>query len=234
MPYIQTKVVTPNAIFIHKHNSARYGKKGKRGERIGPTSEQQKEINKRISSQKWLWTICQWFRSTDYYLTFTYRKSDRPDSIKEASRIAGTVMGKLRRILKSRGKKLSYVLVTERGERGAVHHHVLIKNNFNIGIFFEKGLWSYGGVRYDPEEMKRKKIIQLAKYFIKGDSDKSEKVFSKSRDLVAPKPQVKIIPAEGWREKPIIKKGYELWNYDDGIECERGTFYQGYIMVKRE
>lgn len=234
MPYIQTKVVTPNAIFISKHNSARYGKKGKRGERIGPTSEQQKEINKRISSQKWLWTICQWFRSTDYFLTFTYRLSDRPESIKEAHSIAGKVLGKLRRILKSRGKKLSYVLRTERGERGAVHHHVLIKNTFNIGIFFEKGLWSYGVVRYDPEEMKRKKIIQLAKYFIKGDSEKSEKAFSKSRDLVAPKPQVKIIPAEGWREKPVIKKGYELWNYNEGVEWERGTFYQGYILVKRE
>ena len=234
MPYLQKMVITPNAIFTYKNNSARYGKKGKRGERIGPTSEQQKKINKRIARHKKLWTICKWFRNTDYLLTLTYRLADRPKTAKEAHAIAGKVMAKLSRILKAKGIKLSYKLMTERGERGAVHHHVLIKNTFNIGIFFEKRLWEYGAVHYDPEEMKRTKIIQIAKYFVKGDSDDSEKLFSKSRDLVCPKPLVKIIPADDWRDKPIVKKNYELWDFADGVEGERGTMYQEYIMVKRE
>lgn len=234
MAYIQKLVVTPNATFTYKHYSARYGKKGKRGERIGPTSQQQKKINMRIARHKILWTICWWFRRDDYLLTLTYRRADRPETAKEAAAKAGKALSKLRRILKDDGIKLSYMLMTERGERGAIHHHVLIKNRFNIGIFFDKRLWEYGGVHHDPEFMKNTPIIKIAKYFVKGNSDNSEKLFSKSRDLICPKPEVKIIPADTWREKPVIKKGYELWNLAEGVECERGTIYQEYIMVRRE
>lgn len=229
--YVMKTVKTPWCIFYYKHYSYACRKKGGRGAKIQVTSEQQKRINKRIASHKRLWTICEYFRKEDYFLTLTYRRENRPESIEEAVKLAGRALAKLSRRLKKQGVKLSYMHVCERGERGGVHHHLLIKNNFDSGELF-KGIWEHGKIVFD--RIYTKGVVKLAEYFVKGDSDKSEKKFTQSRDLVCPKPRVQVIKAERWAEKPRGRKGYDIVNFVDGIDGEHGTAYQGYMLVKRE
>jgi len=219
-------------MFRYKYHSARYGKKSGRGCNIKPTSEKQKFINKKISGQKRLWTICDNFEKDDYFITLTYRRDERPDSMDEAMECIKKFLAKLSRILKKRNTKLSYMQMTERGTKGGVHHHLLIKNRFDIGVIFEKNLWPYGSVNI--QRVYSDNLLKLGMYMLKGDSEASEKRYSQSRDIVAPEPEVKIIAAEKWTEVPKPVKGYEVINVSDGVDMEYGYPYQEYIMVKRE
>lgn len=230
--YLRKTVETPWCIFRYLYRSSRYGKKSKRGGGVAATSEQQKAINKRIASQKRLWLICQYFSRDDYFLTFTYRRSERPDNIDDAMKLMSKALQKLARVLKRKGIKLSYFHVCERGERGGVHHHVLIKNRFPIGDLFNADIWEHGKIVF--EEVYSKGVVKLAEYFVKGDSEVSEKKYSQSRDLITPKPKVEVIKSDGWLDVPRGKKGYDLVNLVDGRTEYGGDIYQGYMLVRRE
>ena len=230
--YLYKTVVTPQAIFCYKYYSLRYGKRGTRGTNISRTSDQQKAVNRRLAAHKRLWTICANFKRTDHFLTFTYRRDARPADMDEAVKCAGKAMARLSRILKRQGVKLSYYLMTERGERGAVHHHVLIRNNFDVGLIFGKRIWTHGAVQV--KEIYTDSMLALGRYFLKGDSAASEKRYSQSRDVIAPKPKVEVIKAAKWRSKPRPKKGYDVIDVVDGVSEGFGMPYQEYIMVKRE
>ena len=230
--YLRKTVETPWCIFRYQYHAARYGKKGKRRGNIFKSSEIQKAINKKIASQKRLWLICKYFSRDDYFLTFTYRRSERPENIDMAMRMMSKALQKLARKLKAKGIKLSYFHTCERGERGGVHHHVLIKNRFAIGDLFNADIWPYGKVIY--EEVYSKGVVRLAEYFVKGDSESSEKKYSQSRDLITPKPKVEVIKSDGWLDKPRGKKGYDMVNLIDGIDGYAGKMYQGYMLVRRE
>lgn len=225
-------VNTPYAIFCYKYYSTRYRKRCNRSGKRSSTKEQQRAINKRLAAHKRLWTICNNFKRSDYFITLTYRRDARPDDIETAIRCAGAALARLSRILKRHGVKLSYYLMTERGTKGAVHHHVLIRNNFDLGLMFSKKIWKHGAVQV--KDIYTSSMLQLGKYFLKGDSAESEKRYSQSRDVIAPKPKVEVIKAAKWHKKPRVKKGYEITDLVDGISAGFGFPYQEYIFVKRE
>lgn len=238
--YLKKTVNTPFAIFVYKYNSWRYGRKATRGPNGEKTNDRQKLINKRIARHKRIWTICDNFDKQDYYITLTYRMKDRPDSIDEAMKIISYELGKVSRILKSKEKKLKYFHICERGQKGAVHHHLLIKNNFSIsdlelrrdGKKRKLNLWSYGKMMV--EKVYSYDVIKLAKYFVKGDSEESEKRYSQSRDVICPEPKIEIIKAEKWRVIPEAKIGYDILEVQEGIDGMYGKGYQEYIQVRRE
>jgi len=230
--YLRKTVKTPCCIFRYHYYSSRYGKKSKREKNTLPSSECQKAINKRIASHKRLWLICRHFKQNDYFLTFTYRRRDRPGDINKAVKLMGKALSKLARMLKKKGIKLTYFHVCERGERGGIHHHVLIKNRFQIGELFNSDIWQYGKIMF--ELVYSKSVLKIAEYFIKGDSDKSEKRYTQSRDLIIPKPRTEIIKADSWNDKPRGMKGYNIINISDGIDSYSGKIYQEYILVKKE
>lgn len=232
MAYLKKTVNTKNIIFNYKYYSARYGKRKHKGGRTAPTSEQQKRINKRIQNQKRIWTICEHFNLQDYYITLTYRKCDRPADMEEATAILSKTLARLSRALKRQGVKLSYMTVTEYGKLGTVHHHVLIKNRFPIGEYINDKLWGYGKLQY--EKVYTSSILQLAKYFVKGDSESSEKKYTQSRDIITPKPKTEIIKAERWSITPKAPAGYDVVDIYDGTDERFGCPYLEYIMVKRE
>ena len=230
--YLYKTVVTPQAIFCYKYYSLRYGKRGTRGVNISRTSDQQKTVNRRLAAQRRLWTICNNFRRSDYFITLTYRRDERPEDMDAAVRNAGRALARLSRILKRQGVKLSYYLMTERGAKGAVHHHILIRNCFDLGIIFSKKIWKHGAVQV--KDIYTSSMLQLGRYFLKGDSAGSDKRYSQSRDIIAPKPKVEVIKAAKWRSKPRPKKGYDIIDIVDGVSEGFGMPYQEYIMVKRE
>jgi len=230
MPYVYKTVTTAGAIFCYKHYSARYGKRSNRALNMCPTKEQQKAVNKRISNQRRLWTICDTFRKDDYFVTLTYRRDERPDDMDSAMKLIGRTLAKVSRKLKQSDIKLTYMHMAERGTKGAIHHHILIKNRFDIGLFAK--MWTVGSVNI--QQIYTSNMLKLGMYMIKGDSESSEKRYSQSRDIAAPKPVTEIIKAEKWLEKPRPKKGYDIINIVEGTDAEFAFPYQEYIMVKRE
>ncbi len=230
MPYVYKEVTTAGAIFCYKHYSARYGKRASRGANTTPTTDQQRAVNKRLATQRRLWTICDYFKKNDYFITLTYRRSERPESIEEAMKEFSRCFAKVGRVLKKRDIKLTYMHMCERGTHGAVHHHVLIKNTFEPSLIINA--WTRGSV--NVQKVYSSDMLKLGMYFLKGNSQNSEKRFSQSRNIIAPKPKVRIIKAERWTDKPRPRNGYDVANITDGTDLEYGFQYQEYIMVKRE
>lgn len=239
MPYIKMTVTAGNDEYVYKYHSHRYAKKSERGINIKPTTKEQRKINKRIAQRKRQWTASSNFERGDWYITLTYRRSERPQDNKTASKTLSDILGKLRRKLKRTGIPLYYMSSTERGAKGAVHHHLLIKNNFDIGMLIE--LWKYG--RTETISIYTDSMAELSAYFTKDIPDKhankqavreKETVYSSSRNLKKPKIKKQVVRAKTFTDIPTNKKGCTIIHFYRGFQSEAGYLYQEYIQTKAE
>ena len=237
MPYIKMTVTAGKDEYTYKYHSARYGKKCDRGGNIKPTPKEQRKINKRIAERKRQWTASANFGKDDWYVTLTYRRNERPESNAAAHAVLMNIIAKLRRKLKRQGVPLYYMCSTETGEKGAVHHHLIIKNNFNIGMLLE--LWKHG--RIDTVSIYTDSMAVLGGYLTK-DADsgkhankkaarKREAIFSSSRNLKKPKIRKQIIKAITFSEIPVPKKDCYIIHEYSGIQSIAGYLYQEYIQT---
>lgn len=226
MPYIKKTVTAGGNIIIYKHFSFRYGIKVPRGKKCGTTPPKQREVNRRIQADKKIWVFLENFKKGDFWIDLNYRQGERPDDLETASCDIEKVLHKLARQLKSKGIRLTYMRMTERGELGGVHHHLIIKNNFDIGILNK--LWMKGKVIAD--RVYSENLIKLAEYFAKGRKETNEKKYSQSRNLIIPEPKVEVMTANRWREDIKPKKGYEIYNIFNGYHDLIGYEYQRIVM----
>lgn len=139
----------------------------KRKRKYKPTSEQQKRLNDK-RSKEWLCMLLETnFQGEGYYLTLSYNNKALPLSDKEAEKEASKFIRRIKEQCK-RKKVADPVAVwcTERGKKGRLHHHVIVKcgltrdeleNKWNKGYknskvlqFNENGL--EGIARYLPKE----------------------------------------------------------------------------------
>lgn len=235
MAYIKLTVDCGNDIYTYKYHSQRYGIKTERGINEKPTSKQQKKINRRLSARKRQWTASCNFGEGDFYITFTYMRQLRPDDTSTAHKNMMSTLAKIRRKLKKENTPLMYMCTTERGSKGAVHHHLLIKNNFNIGLLCD--LWKCGKIDLIP--IRTGSMAALAGYFAKETeaehvSKKREKetIHSASRNLKKPKIKKQIIKARTFTEIPLPKKDcYKIHEYN-GFQSIAGYMYQEYIQTR--
>lgn len=233
MAYILTEVIAGNDIFSYKGHSTRYGLKVERGKNISPTSHQQKKINKRIAAMRLLWLACANFIKGDYWVTLTYIKQKQPVDEKAAHKKAMSILAKLRRKLKKNGIPLVYMCKTERGQKGAIHHHLLIKNNFSIGLLVD--MWNYGKI--EKTDIYTDSIAALGLYFIKESENQSEKnkhniIISHSRNMKQPTIRKRVIKARTFADEPKEKKGYCIIHTYNGFQTSTGYLYQEYIQTK--
>ncbi len=227
MPYIKRTTTAGENIFIYKCFSSRYGKKVPRGKKCGTTPPKQKEVNRRIQADKKMWVFLENFQKGDYWITLTYRREERPNDLETASSDIEKLLHKLARKLKAKGTRLEYMRLTERGELGGVHHHLIIKNNFDIGLL--NGLWDKGKIEID--RVYSENPIKLAEYFAKGRKAGSEKKYSQSRKLIIPVPKVEVMTASKWRKEVKPPKGYEIYGEPfNGYHDTIGYEYQRVIM----
>lgn len=226
MPYIKKTVIAGGNVFIYKHFSFRYGKKVPRGKKCGTTPPKQREVNRRIQADKNIWEVLENFKKGDYWIEFNYRRAERPDDIEIAYADIENLLHKLARKLKAKGIRFTYKRMTELGEYGAVHHHLIVKNNFDIGIITR--FWDKGKVIID--DIYSENLIKLAEYFAKGRKETNEKKYSKSRNIVTPEPIVEVMTASSWRKEVKPQKGYEIYNIFNGYHDTIGYEYQRVIM----
>lgn len=208
---------------------------------VKKTPEEIREANMRQAARKLARKINANFRPGDWHVTLTYRKEDRPDP-KTAQAHLKKFLSELRKAYKRCGYELKYIQVTEYKNK-ALHHHLLL-NNINNGkqttADFVRQFWKGRGNPkfvglYDDGEYSK-----LADYFIKetektfreGDSPVRQR-YSCSRNLVTPKPSIRIRKAKTWKKDPKPRPGYyidtdSLYNGVDKL----GYRYQRYVMVR--
>lgn len=238
MPYIKKTITAGNYLFIEKCFSIRIGKKNiPRGPSINKCSEKQKKINEFKKRRRLLWVFCANFVNGDKWLTCTYNKGKRPDNMADAIKDRKKFLRKLRDWYRKNGIPFVYMAMTERGTKGGLHHHIVIRGAVDYNVIakaWEKyGGWKAKTIGVDNIGGFTDDIVNVAKYFVKGRSEDSEKSYTKSKNLRQPKIDVEIIEAERWTSKPRPKKGYIVLDVYDGFHDFFGRPYQDYIQVRR-
>lgn len=238
MPYVSRTVKAGPYIFTEKHFALRIGKKNiPRGPNINYTTEQQQRINDFNKKQNLIWLFCENFRNGDNWITLTYNKGKRPESSSAAVKSLRSFIRKLREYYKKQDMKLVYMANMERGTKGGIHHHIVIRGEVDYNVIAK--LWKkYGGwqaktIGVDNIGGFTDDILNLAKYFIKGRSEESEKRYITSRYLRKPEIKTEVIAAQRWTSKPRPKKGYIVLDVFDGFHDFFGKPYQDYIQVRR-
>lgn len=237
--YFLEKIEAGKTIFVHKKTNKRIGAKERTG-RKQPTKEEIEKINQRNAERKLAILLNANFKDGDYHLILTYRRTERPtpDVAKEQVK---KFLRDMRKVYQKQDIPFKYVQVTEY-KKSAIHHHLVIENCEEVNTSkVVKSLWKYGNPNFTLLNTNGQYKL-LAEYLIKETSktfrekeDKAHKQrYSCSRNLVRPKPVIKVIKANSWLAEPKIPKGYYLDKDSliNAVDKWTGREYQRYILVK--
>lgn len=229
--YERTKCFCGDSIEVEEHHSGRYGAPGmKRQEKKRPTPEQmarQNQWRKERDIRRLLKTN---FGEYDYWLTLTYRQGERPESIGEAKEQAQKFLRRMRSFYKGRGHPLKYIIVTEIGSRGGVHHHIVMSRIEGGDVAVAKN-WPHGhpqiGLLYTEGGFRK-----LAGYIAKQEG--RAKWYSRSRNLKKPRIVKQVMRRRTFSEEIRVPKGYYLekgsvWS---GVNPVTGHPYRYYTLVR--
>lgn len=169
------------------------------------------------------------FGKGDLYLTLTYRPDERPDEA-GADRKFKNFKAALRNRFRKAGKEFKWIGTTEIGERGAIHHHMLM-TRWNATEVAE--LWQRYGGNAHVQVVYSADLTSLGEYLAK-EPRSGKKTYSCSRNLVDAKVSKKRVSANSWRKSPSIPEGWKLVpeSYEIGINPVTGYGYQYYRVVK--
>ena len=176
--------VYPDGLSVREYHSLRYGAPGqKRQTRSKPTLEAVKKNNLRRKAEGIRDLLRVNFVPGDYWITLTYRKGDRPESMDEAKTIAKNFRERMKKYFRKAGVDFKWIQKTEVGSRGAVHHHFVINRIPGLDKALQKE-WKHGIVRlqllYSDGRFR-----ELADYIAKEES--AEHAYTHSRNLQKPK-----------------------------------------------
>lgn len=232
MSYIRKNIYLRDKeiIIVKKMFSLRYGRKAARGINIKKTSEKQKDINRRRAEENRMYTLVNNFDIGDWWITLTYSRDKRPESVDDAHKLFTKYLAKLRR---KYGDKLKYMGKTELPERGAVHHHLVIAAGVPLDDVMK--LWKWGRIK-DVKAIYSINDFELAAYFVK--NEKSHKCieckYTQSRNLVKPTVKTEVVSAVKWRKNPQPLKGYDIAGDVKEYIDEIGFPVQSYFMIRRK
>ena len=215
---------------------------------VGPgTPEAMKQYNKELAIRRLTRLINENFVPDDLWATLTYELETRPQSKKEAKAIFSAFMPKLRRLYNEYGIELKYVKRTALGQRGALHHHVVIPQGVptrritqlwkeHIGASAKAHPPFYVPLYPDGE------FSTLAAYIVGQmeedmDEEKYERSWVGSRNLKKPQEDPpEDIEEIKWQEPPVAWEGYtiEIDSICAGTNEITGRPYLFYRMVKVE
>lgn len=240
MPYVERVTRAGRTIEIERYFTSRYKKQGiKRGDKVKPTTEQQKKINKRQAERKLRIALNANYGYGDYHLVLDYiRKKGQPDRTREQMKDDIRVfLRECRKEYKKAGMELRYIHVMEIGKKGARHHHLIV-NKIDTKVLQRCWYKAYEGhnrVKVFPLDDSGN-YAELAAYLIKytdehrkpEDGALQGKRWNCSKNLKRPEPEVRIITGRQWfRAEPKEIKGY----YVDKKSISRGMHspeYYGY------
>jgi len=223
---------------VSRYYTSRYNKPGiPRAKNHKKTKEEQARINSRRAEKKLRLLLNANFVYGDHHLVLNYRRECRPPTRDEMKKDADRFIRKLRAEYRKKGKELKYIHVMEVGERGAVHHHMVI-NNMDSRII--QSCWDKGGLCLYPLE-KSGQYRKLAGYLIKY----SEKTIQRegalmgkrwyaSKNLEKPNVKKQIIGRHKFKTEPTPREGHYIDKdtVRGGICNETGYPYFTYTLIK--
>ena len=217
----------------------------------GGTSAQQEAYNAELAIRRLTRILNENFEPEDWFITLHYEKHTRPPTLAEAKTQLAYFIRKLGRRYKRLRIELKVVKTTAYGERGALHHHIVITKGMpqseitalwkeHIGASIKARPPEFRGM-YDTGE-----YSSLAAYLY-GQADKSkppdedfvdgfgQKHWTCSRNCKIPVPEPpKIINDIKWKEPPVAWPGYFIDT--DSVKADvnpvNGRPYLFYRMVK--
>ena len=115
MAYIEKTIIAGEHIFKEKVSPARYGKKNIQEVRIGMNVQRfNGEENELLKKKRIVWNICTNFKKSDWWVTLTYRRTERPDSMVMAKKQRSRFIRRLREKLKKKDIPLTYTTLCYR------------------------------------------------------------------------------------------------------------------------
>lgn len=240
MPYVKQVCKAGRTKEYEFYYSYRYDQKGgSRRKKEERTKEAQKKVNRRQAERKLTWILNANFSGEDDYLTLSYRKEERPD--KETLRKdVRSLLKHMRKEWRERGKELRYVWTAEKGERGAVHIHMVVNGVDNISHII-RDLWKKGWISIKPLD-RSGNYWRLANYFIKY-SDKTMKTeegyinkrYCSSKNLKIPEPKKTIVKSRNaYSHKIDVPPGWyvDKESIREAWHDVTGYMYFSYTLVQ--
>jgi len=202
-------------IQVEKHYPGNYGAPGMpRGKKKKATPEDIARQNRTNKEKKIQRLILLNFKEGDWHLILKYRPGQRPEKYEEAEKQLKKFLAKMRERYKKAGIPFKYFAGTERGKKGqALHHHVITQDiatdNLNT-VKLVKELWM--GTEAFIDLYEDGDYEKLAAYIAKKETKEEGgwATYTRSRNLITPKPKKKIIRRKRWARDPKPKKGYYI------------------------
>lgn len=226
---------------VEKRYTRRPPRKG-RGKKEKPTPEAMKEENRKRRVRKvQLLIMANFDAREDMFIDLTYRPGEgRPKTIQEAKEVFSRFIRKVKRKAERAGAEIKWIVTTEKGVRGACHHHLIVSGNEAVRKTIAE-LWTWGKASiqylYDDGDGFHK----LAEYMVKAEKD-GEKVkdegagvsYSHSRNLTQPTVKEETVEAVAWAKNPKPEKGYVILKetVENGENQVTGFKYQRYVMKR--
>lgn len=246
MPYIHKKIKAGNTIEHRKYYNGRYKVQIKNAPKEKATPQNQKDYQDRAAEQKIRHLIHENFYFGDYWATLCYPAWVRP-APKQVKKDIERFLDKLRRKYKAQRQLLKYIYTAGRGERGAIHFHIVLNCGVDPAVVSECW-WDTVGTGDNPYPRVHFRTLdksgyygRIAAYLIKNSREtfwSEERIHGRrycaSANLKKPEIKREIVSARTWREEPKVPKGYYLLkdSLHSGIDKENGYPYQEYIFVR--
>ena len=239
--YIRNEYDLGRVIQVEHYYPGNYGALGKprqpKRKRTPEDIERQNRTNRAKKIQR---IILANFKEGDWHLILKYKPGERPETYERAKKNLKNFLDKIRRVYKKKGYQLKFIAVTERGKKGqALHHHIIIEDihtpDFNTVDLIKK-MWP--GFKTFIDLYEDGDYENLAEYIVKietkEEEEKGKATYSRSRNLIIPKPKRKKLLRRKWPDEPKPKKGYMIIpsTVYNGINPVTMYPYQHYSMKR--
>lgn len=241
--YIRNEYDLGRVIQVEHYYPGNFGAPGKprqpKRKRTPEDIERQNRTNRAKKIQR---IILANFKEGDWHLILKYKPGERPETYERAKKNLKNFLDKIRRVYKKKGYQLKFIAVTERGKKGqALHHHIIIEDihtpDFNTVDLIKK-MWP--GFKTFIDLYEDGDYENLAEYIVKietkEEEEKGKATYSRSRNLIIPKPKRKKLLRRKWPDEPKPKKGYMIIpsTVYNGINPVTMYPYQHYSMKRIE
>lgn len=234
MKYIKRTYKAGNTIEVQKTYSAVWGKSLSKAGKTGKSKLSVKQYNDKVAVRNCTRLINANFKPKDLFLTLTYRRGSNVTP-EEAQKHREKFLRNLRNRFSRNNKELHYIGTIGIGERGAIHHHIIIDSMDPREL---PQLWVHGRVDCQPLHENRE-YSKLAAYICHQNREIDGKRISGkrwycSKNLIKPQAIVEEVSAKEWREPPQPIKGYiiDTDSVEAGFNPLTGIPYLFYRMIK--
>lgn len=234
MKYLKKTYKAGNTIEVQKTFSAIWGRSLTKAGKTGKSRLSVQKYNDRVAVRKCTRLLNANFKPQDLFLTLTYRKGSKVTP-EESKKHKDKFLRNLRRNLSRQGEELRYLGTIGIGERGAIHHHIVISSMDPREL---QQFWPYGRIDCQPLH-NNGEYSKLAAYICHQNRDGKGKTIAgnrwyRSKNLINPQAFVEEVSAKEWREPPQPIKGYIIDpdSIETGYSPVTGIPYLFYRMIK--